>query len=61
LATDEELFSRIRGDCEDSDTFVMERLAALLNQGREKGLVDHESCLMLLGQEFRKGWYKERK
>ena len=33
----------------------MERLAALLNQGRDKGLVDHESCLLLLGQEFKKG------
>ncbi len=53
LASDEELFSRIRGDASDNDTFVMERLAALLNQGRDKGLVDHESCLLLLGSEFR--------
>jgi hypothetical protein len=54
LATDEELFARVRGDADDSDTFVMERLAALLSQGRDKGLHDHESCLLLLGQEFRK-------
>jgi DNA-directed RNA polymerase I subunit RPA2 len=51
LASDEEIFNRVRGDASDNDTFVLERLAALLNQGREKGLVDHESCLLLLGSE----------
>ena len=53
LASDEEIFRRVRGDADDNDTFVLERLAALLNQGRDKGLVDHESCLLLLGSEFR--------
>ena len=53
LATDEEIFNRIRGSAADNDTFVLERATALLDQGREKGLIDHLSCLKLLGSELR--------
>lgn len=52
-ATDKEIYDRVRGDADDKDVFVLERLMALLDQGREKGLVDHLSCLRLLGAEFR--------
>ena len=51
--SDKEIYDRIKGDAEENDTFVLERLAALLNQGRKQGLLDQDSCLSLIGNEFR--------
>jgi DNA-directed RNA polymerase I subunit RPA2 len=48
-----EILERVRGDHEQGDTYVMERMAAMLDAGRSQGLVDYSSCLSVLGKAFR--------